>query len=81
MSEANQIQRPVGRLECCPKCGGTNGFEGVLVMRYDMTGAWGSPWETSGSERATYRSASVKCADCGHRVKAFIAQGYEPPNT
>lgn len=63
-------------LEACPKCGGTNGYEGVLVMRYDMVGSWGEEWETSGSDRAVYRSKSVKCVDCGHRVSTSKAQGY-----
>lgn len=49
-------------------------------MRYHMAGAWGQPWETSGSDKIDYRSPSVKCADCGHRVPIDIAEGYEPAN-
>lgn len=81
MSEANSIDRPVGQITRCPKCGGTGGFEGVLVMRYDMAGEWGKPWQTTGSDRAIYRSQSVKCVDCGRRVDTNIAEGYEQPNT
>lgn len=61
--------------DCCPKCGGSSGYEGVLVMRYSMVGSWGEAWQTSGDDRAIYRSASVRCVDCGCRVPIEKADG------
>mgnify|MGYP001184984093 CR=1 FL=1 len=70
-----------GARDRCPKCGGNNGFEGVLVMRYSMVGVWGETWQTSGDDRAVYRSRSVRCVDCGGRVDIEIADGTKRPNS
>jgi hypothetical protein len=60
---------------CCPKCGGTNGHESVLVVAYDINGAWGRPEETTGSERVVHSARVVRCIDCGGRVRREIAEG------
>lgn len=57
----------------CPKCGGTNGYEGVLVIRYVMGGVWGEDWETTGDETTLYKSATLKCTDCGRCVDRIEA--------
>ncbi len=65
-------------IQACPKCGGTNGYEGILVMHYTMTGAWGKEWECSGMEHAVYRSPTMKCSDCGTRVDRLTSMGIDP---
>lgn len=62
-------------LTACPKCGGVNGYTGNLTLSYDMQGAWGQEWETTGSERLVHRSRIVRCADCGLRISLKLASG------
>lgn len=61
--------------DACPKCGGTNGYEGKLAMSYLMTGAWGRDWEISGQEHVLHKPKTVKCVDCGKRVNREVAIG------
>lgn len=62
----------------CPHCGGVNGYEALLVLRYIMSGAWGEEWETTGHETVQYKSPSAKCVDCGKRVPLKLAAGATP---
>lgn len=55
-------------MNACPKCGSKQGYTARLVMSYQMTGAWGEDWETSGTEHAVHKPKTVKCVDCGKRV-------------
>lgn len=70
-------------MDACPKCGSKDGYSAKMTMNYTMCGSWGQDWETTGLEHVVYKSKTVKCDACGHRVQLEIATGRDEyvPNT
>ena len=60
------------RIEACPKCGGGTGY--VYTVRLEMEGEWGREGEATGSGEGG--SKTVKCLDCGAKVRRSRAEGW-----
>lgn len=66
-----------GTMEKCPKCGGTTGFTYFLLLKTSRFGDWGQDDDFETDVERVYDVATVKCADCGKRIKWNIAHGID----
>ena len=62
-------------VNCCPKCGGSSGYEFKRVIRHTYSGTWAVP-ESSMDEQEyvvederVSQDLTVLCLDCGKRIK------------
>lgn len=53
--------------KCCPKCGGTQGYEYSLVVEHVMNEEWGNEASCGDSEHSL--QSLVRCIDCGARFQ------------
>jgi len=63
MNDASASDCSVHRLSC-PKCGSNTGYK--YMAKVEMQGEWGDQPESTGGGMI---NRTVKCIDCGHRVK------------
>lgn len=65
-------------MNACPKCGGINGFEHIVVIAYTYGGSWGEESETTGHERRVSNFPKVvSCVDCNARIPVDQAMGLD----
>jgi len=69
------LKRSRGKLQVCPLCGGTRGYQ--YNIKLTMQGEWGDEAETTGQSDSP---VSVVCVECGARVSRKRAEGYDGPN-
>ena len=64
------------KIQACPKCGGTNGFEFTALESHTYSGAWGEEAADADVNWAKFPK-TVKCTDCGKRIDIDLAEGVE----
>ena len=57
----------------CPHCGGGGGHQYIMRVRMVMANGWGQEPECQDTGDASPKPKTVRCVDCGRRVKYELA--------